>query len=132
MVFHWISIQREAPMPIDPLQEQLLSFNDAAALLPVTARPSAATWWRWWRRGVHGVKLETLAIGGRRLTSREAVARFITATTLATEPALPQNRDAIGAPSSRSQVAAQLKKAGIAVDRRASSSDERPDLGVSP
>ena len=40
-------------------------------------RPSLATVYRWAFKGVRGVKLETIMIGGRRFTSREAVAHFV-------------------------------------------------------
>ena len=39
------------------------------------------TVWRWATRGVRGVKLETMNIGARRFTSREAFERFVAATT---------------------------------------------------
>ena len=45
------------------------------------SRPSIPTIWRWQGRGVGGVRLETIVIGGRRFTSREAIDRFIAATT---------------------------------------------------
>ena len=44
---------------------------------------SAATAWRWHKRGVHGIRLETWLVGGRRATSIAAIYRFITATTAA-------------------------------------------------
>jgi len=37
----------------------------------------------WHRRGVRGVRLETLMVGGRRCTSLEALARFYQAVSLA-------------------------------------------------
>lgn len=65
---------------IDVSSERLISFNQAASFLPVGRRPSAATWWRWSTKGVRGVRLETLLIGGRRMTSREALLRFVAAS----------------------------------------------------
>jgi hypothetical protein len=35
-----------------------------------------ATTWRWGLKGVHGIKLETIIVGGRRQTSEEAWERF--------------------------------------------------------
>jgi len=61
---------------IDLKHETLLTFNQAAKLLPSGSRPSASTWWRWSQRGVKGQRLETVCIGGRRYTTREALARF--------------------------------------------------------
>lgn len=66
-------------MPIEFTNEQLLSFGDASKLLPPGSRPSYATWWRWHRRGVGGVKLETIRVGGKRYTTAEAMQRFIAA-----------------------------------------------------
>ena len=44
-------------------------------------RPHKATVYRWCTRGVRGVKLETLLIGGTLCTSVEAIRRFILATS---------------------------------------------------
>ena len=50
--------------------------------------PSPATLWRWALRGVRGRRLETVMVGGRRYSSREAFQRFIVGLneTLAAEP----------------------------------------------
>ena len=61
------------------LDEELLSPAEAARLIPKRRVPS--TIWRWYRHGVRGVQLETVVIGGRRYTSREALQRFIRRTT---------------------------------------------------
>ena len=42
-----------------------------------------ATVWRWTRRGVRGVRLETIVVGGIRQTSRQALQRFVERTTAA-------------------------------------------------
>jgi len=60
---------------IDINVEHTLPLNEAAKVVP--GRPHTATIWRWWRRGVKGVKLETVVVGGRRFTSVEAIQRFI-------------------------------------------------------
>jgi len=68
------------------IDDELLSLPAAAKLLP--GRPHAATLYRWTRRGVRGVRLETVLIAGRRYTSREALDRFIATTSAADgEPA---------------------------------------------
>jgi hypothetical protein len=61
-------------MTIDIETEKLLTFTEAATLLP--DRPHVATLYRWWRHGRYGVKLESLLFGRRRYTSREALQRF--------------------------------------------------------
>ncbi len=68
-------------MAIDVLAEHLISFRQAAKLLPQGRRPSAATWWRWVHRGLKGCHLEVVYLGGRVCTSTEAVQRFFAAIT---------------------------------------------------
>jgi len=63
-------------MGIDLSCETPVSFNQAAQFLPHNCRPSYSTWWRWWRHGIRGVRLETVLIGGRRFTTYAAVLRF--------------------------------------------------------
>ncbi len=67
-------------MPIDLLAEEPLALCEATRLLPF--RPSRTTLNDWrvkGRRSAEGklVFLETLLVGGRRYTTREAVQRFI-------------------------------------------------------
>lgn len=59
---------------LSDLTEHMLTLTEAARHLP--GRPHVSTLWRWYTRGVRGVRLETLVVGGRRYTSREALQRF--------------------------------------------------------
>lgn len=78
---------RDRPRPTPPLTpealaerlltEGLLSVTDALAAEGVSASSKTAT--RWSLHGAHGVRLETIRVGGRRLTSRAAVRRFVAA-----------------------------------------------------
>jgi hypothetical protein len=68
-------------MAIDITKERLIPFDSAAGFLASGSRPTYSTWWRWWRQGIRGVHLETVLVGGRRLTTAEAVERFVAATT---------------------------------------------------
>lgn len=64
---------------IDFLTEEVVSFADAARMLPRRRggkRPHVATLYRWSQRGCRGVRLETIQVGGTRCTSRQAIARF--------------------------------------------------------
>ena len=70
---------------IDPETEELRTLTAAAKSLP--NRPNVATLWRWRTAGCRGVKLETILIGGRRMTSREALTRFFDAVTKAADGA---------------------------------------------
>lgn len=56
--------------------EQLVPISEARNLIPLDQKPHAATIRRWaW--GLHGRRLESVKIGGRVYTSREALQRFI-------------------------------------------------------
>lgn len=65
---------------IDPEQENLISFNDCRKWLVSQyglQRVDISTIYRWSSpRGLSGVRLEFLQIGGKRMTSHEAIARF--------------------------------------------------------
>ena len=64
---------------IDIDHEELLTVREAAKRCP--ARPHVATMWRWILTGLDGVKLDSIKVGGKRLTSVESISRFIAATT---------------------------------------------------
>lgn len=81
--------------------EHLLTLAEAADSLPLVGgkRPHATAVWRWARRGVRGIKLETLCMGGRFLTSREALERFgraLAAVPPSTPAAPPPTSPAVG------------------------------------
>lgn len=48
-------------------------------------RVNSSTVIRWCLRGVRGVRLESVVVGGRRYTDRASIVRFIEATTAAHE-----------------------------------------------
>ncbi len=48
--------------------------------------PHSATVWRWCLKGTRGVKLESWIRGGQRVTTPEAVERFLLALNAADEP----------------------------------------------
>ena len=71
---------------IDSRKEKVLSFKQAAELLPRRRRgktPSPSTLYRWATTGLHGIRLETLCVGGSRCTSAEALQRFFERLTAA-------------------------------------------------
>lgn len=61
--------------------DRYLTFPEAAASLP--GKPSVSTIHRWRLKGVRGIRLSTVVIGGRRFVDRAALEDFIRATTLA-------------------------------------------------
>ena len=76
------------------MDEQIVTFTEAAKLLPKMngKRPHASSIWRWARKGVQGVRLESRRIGGRFVTSIEALERFtekLAAIDLPDTPAPP-------------------------------------------
>ncbi|TWU48734.1 hypothetical protein Poly51_46370 [Rubripirellula tenax] len=72
-------IRQLSGIPDEKLTEDVLSLSQAARELH--GRPHPSTIWRWAKRGVNGVKLETIRIGsGRIYTSKQSVARFLEAT----------------------------------------------------
>ena len=64
---------------IDLHTEHLLSLPAAVKALPRTRTGKAthiATVYRWISRGIRGVRLESIRVGGALYTSREAIQRF--------------------------------------------------------
>lgn len=104
------------------LSETLLTLHDAARLLPSNRagkRVNFATVWRWVLKGVNTlegnrVRLEAVRVGGRWLTSREALDRFAASLTPSTDTA---TTNPIRAPSRRrrdiSAATKRLNRMGI-------------------
>jgi hypothetical protein len=65
----------EESVMIDVYFEELFPLTEGPTGLKV--RVSAATWWRWALKGKGGRRLESVVIGGRRYSSREAFDRFM-------------------------------------------------------
>jgi hypothetical protein len=69
---------------IDISTETLLTMGQAAGVRPPgrLGRPThAATVYRWISRGLRGVRLESIRLGGTLYTSREALQRFAESLT---------------------------------------------------
>ena len=64
---------------IDIQNETLMTVREISESLPT--HPHIGTIWRWYARGLHGIRLDTVMIGGRRMSSREAMQRFTEQTT---------------------------------------------------
>lgn len=93
------------------LRETLLTLTQAAATLP--NKPHASTIHRWRLNGVRGIRLETIMVGGRRYTSREALERFSARLTAAADGEPPPSRT--GKQREKAIAAAEtvLEEAGI-------------------
>jgi hypothetical protein len=96
---------------VDISSETILSFAEAARTLPT--RPNLSTVWRWVQRGVRGVRLETAMIGGRRITSQEALERFNAAVTAAADGSPSSTRTPRQRQRDIEQAEAELAKVGI-------------------
>ena len=73
-------------MSIDPTSETLICLMEATRLLPARRKgkkPHLSCIYRWTISGCRGVILESIQVGGTRCTSKEALARFLEALTLA-------------------------------------------------
>lgn len=84
--------EMEMVMSIDLKKEKLLSFNDAAKLLPRRRGGKSvhvSTLHRWAKNGCKHVCLEYTQVGGTRCTSIEALARFFQKLNDKTELASP-------------------------------------------
>ena len=96
---------------VDIHSEEIITLSQAARFLP--GRPHLSTIHRWRLRGIRGVKLETLLVGGRRFTSREALERFCErVTAIANGKSTPQrtNRQRTAAVNRANR---ELDRAGI-------------------
>lgn len=66
-------------MAIDLSTEAVVTLTEAPQHLPRRRkgkRPAVSTMFRWAQRGVRGVRLETIQVGGTKCTSLEALQRF--------------------------------------------------------
>lgn len=64
---------------IDLTNEKVISLTEGTAILPRrrgAKKPHVSTLYRWAKRGVKGVFLETIQVGGTLCTSLEALQRF--------------------------------------------------------
>lgn len=99
---------------IDLTIETILTFAQARSRLPNRRRgkrPDVSTLYRWAKVGLHGVRLETIKIGGQTCTSLEALQRFFDALSA---PANDSGNMATGRKRKRDDdVENELGKAGI-------------------
>jgi Protein of unknown function (DUF1580) len=107
---------------IDPLTEKLLAFSEASKCFPPRRRgrrPSISCFYRWTTSGCRGVLLEYVQCGGQRMTSREAIGRFLERLTNASAPrrtaTLPQPNGPTAPRNARAiaAAAAYLDKEGV-------------------
>jgi hypothetical protein len=74
------------------INEDLLALPEAAKILPQRRqgrKVSTSSLYRWAKRGLKGVRLEVIQIGGTTATSKQALQRFCDRLTAAARPATP-------------------------------------------
>lgn len=96
---------------ICPSSDTLISLNQVPSHLEnlTGKRPHLASIYRWLKTGIAGVRLESLIIGGTRVTSIEALERFFQASTEAKDKQLSKPLANVR----RNTIEAQAKKFGI-------------------
>lgn len=93
---------------------QLLNLSDAFEK-KTGRRPNPCTTWRWSAKGVKGVKLQVLFVGGTRLTTEEWVQDFIDAVSKVNmekhqaAPVLPPRQQELLAEKAAKKLAKRLK-----------------------
>ncbi len=97
--------------------DDLVPLEHATKLLPGSVHKS--TLFRWQSRGVRGVRLATVRIGGRRYVSRDALERFAIESTAAA------SGDHIAIPMSRSSRSRSVDSAERELDARLTSAGGR-------
>lgn len=72
-------------------KEKLYPLVDAVEM-ETGRRVAYTTCFKWFKVGAQGVRLETVVLGGRRLTTLSSVRKFIEATTAADRASRPEAR----------------------------------------
>jgi hypothetical protein len=102
-------------MSIDPLADDLMPLSQAAKSLPPlrNGRPvSPATLWRWKSRGLNGVQLQIVRLGGTACTTKTALREFFAAVEAARNPPAPEPEPS-PQPSRSTSAAEELASLGI-------------------
>ena len=68
---------------MDLIEEDLVRLSELAASLPW--KPTRCTVWKWTTTGFRGTVLESFKLGGRNMTSKQAVNRFFARTGIEIE-----------------------------------------------
>lgn len=100
-----VDLANEQPVPLAHIARRVPNSKGGRGV-------NVATIWRWCSRGVKGVRLETVQVGGIRMTSDEALTRFFERLTAAANGTAPQPTPA-RRKRAISQAAATLTEAGI-------------------
>jgi len=102
-----IDTTAERPVPIDEIPAKHIPGRGGKPVHQVTLS-------LWYRRGVRGVLLETIMVGGRRCTSIEALNRFYQAVSQA-RSTHPSHRPPVEPPADAPQSPRSVRARGTAV-----------------
>ena len=108
-------------MSIDLNSESVGTLADVAGKLPRLGgrKIHTSTLWRWTSRGIRGVRLEHVKLGGRIITSLEAVQRFSERLNNSNVAVLPPNASAEnGRPRAPAQLERDVRAAEAELARR--------------
>lgn len=100
---------------IDVQSEEVVSIREATGHVPKRngKKVAVSTVWRWAMRGVRGIRLETIVIGGTRRTSLEALQRFFENVTAAADGTAPRARTSRQREAQMRAAERELESAGI-------------------
>jgi hypothetical protein len=90
----------------------MISLHDVPRLLPRTKpgrKIAISTVYRWTAKGIKGVRLETIQVGGRRCTSKQALERFFDALA-SPEPMVEESRRGYRSPRQRARALAAAQR----------------------
>lgn len=116
-----IESRESISMAINAFSEKLLTLAEAACHIPPIngKKPHVATIWRWIRKGITGIKLEHLKLGGRIVVSEESLQRFFTAIAAAEEQEFNSSLVLKHAPlSPQAHREKEISRSEAALDRR--------------
>ena len=107
---------------IDIANEEPIALRNVPSILPATGRGKrlqVSAVYRWVQRGLDGVKLEVIRIGGRRYTSVEALQRFAEHRTQ------PHGQGSVG-PATSPVRQRQVERAATQVEKTLGTTRRRP------
>lgn len=101
-------------MAINVIQDKLLTLSQAARhAKPGDRRLAPSTIWRWYRKGIAGVKLETICLGGTRYTSSASLQLFFDAITRAKSAQANVGNTTTGTPDRSAETQRKLDEAQL-------------------
>ncbi len=89
----------------------LLTLAQAARAFPEKPHPS--TLWRWRRKGIGGVRLRTVRIGGKIYVPREAIDEFVSALTASYDRSAPVDGNDVRSLGPAAETHDRLAAAGL-------------------